>query len=118
MGTCPYWDWMWGESASTGKPATPLYLCRCVSSGTVWAASWLSMLSATVRDPQGTALAAAAGKGASAVPRCGQAGGMVEGACPCVYLLRAEEEVAPQRKVVPGTPVGMMVSVVQRVIWE
>lgn len=24
MGTCPSWDWMWGESASTGKPATPL----------------------------------------------------------------------------------------------
>lgn len=42
---------------------------------------------------------------------------MVEGrACPSVYLLRAEEQVAPQRKVIPGTRVGIMVSVVQRVI--
>lgn len=89
MGTCLSWDWMWaeGERASTGKPATQSYLCRFVSSGTVWAASWPSMLSATVRGPRGTALAAAAGRGASAVPRCGQAGGWEKRNVPvCVSL--------------------------------
>lgn len=34
------------------------------------------MPSATVRDPQGTAQAAAAGRGASAAPRCGEVVGL------------------------------------------
>lgn len=53
--------------------------CRCASSGTVWGASWPSMPSATARGPRVTALAAAAGRGASAAPRCGPDGGEGQG---------------------------------------
>lgn len=117
MGTYPCSDWIRGERVVAGKPAAQLCLCRCVSSGTVWEASWLSMPSATVRGPQGTVLAAAAGREASAVPRCGQAGGW-ERACPWVSLIGAEEQVAPPGNAVLGFHVGIVVSIIQRVVWK
>lgn len=75
------------------------------------------MPSATVRGPQGTVLAAAAGREASAVPRCGQAGGW-ERACPWVSLTGAEEQVAPPGNAVLGFHVGIVVSIIQRVVWK
>ena len=66
-----------GQGGGGGQARSPSSaFCRCVSSGTVSGASWPSMPSATARGPRVTALAAAAGRGASAAPRCGPDGGV------------------------------------------
>lgn len=69
-----------GQGGGGGQARSPSSaFCRCVSSGTVSGASWPSMPSATARGPRVTALAAAAGRGASAAPRFGPDGGVGEG---------------------------------------
>lgn len=104
-----------GFNRQAYNPIVPLQVCLigdCVGGLLAFDAICYSA------GPSGDSPGSSSRKGSISSTQVWPGWGMVEGRCPCVCLIRAEEQVAPPGKAVLGAHVGIMESVVQRTLWK